>query len=113
MSAPAPLVIRPVPIRDAFKSVNSTVEFAVSIVLILAGFGVLTAVQGDAIEGLIGAAPGVVKLAGDVLRSFQVKKAIDTAEAAVTPLDDPARIVDGQLVALIEDPAQLPGQHRL
>lgn len=80
---------RPVPIKDAFKSVTSAVQFLASIAAVLVGYGVLTAVQGSAVEGLLGAIPGLVSLVGDVVRSFQVKAAIAASEARVTPLSDP------------------------
>lgn len=89
----APLTIRPVPIRDAFRSVQGATAFLGSVAAILVGFGVLTAVQGSALDGLIGAVPGLVALVADVVRSFRVDAAVGEAEAAVTPLSDPAELV--------------------
>jgi hypothetical protein len=83
------VTIRPVPIRDAFKSVGNATDFLISIVVILGGYSALSAQQGDAIVGLLGAIPGLVTLAGDVYRSFKVKAAIAQAESKVTPLSDP------------------------
>lgn len=104
-----PLTVRPVPIQEAFRSVTGATQFAVSLVVLLGGYGVLTAVQGSAIEGLLGAIPGLVSLGGDVVRSFQVQKAIATSEAAVTPLESPAVEVGGELVPLVPD---TEGAHR-
>lgn len=93
---------RPVPIQDAFSSIPNTIRFLASIVATLAGFGVLTAVQGDAVVGLLGLIPGVAAAVAEVLREFRVTRAIHTVERVVTPLSDPARRVDGgALVALV------------
>lgn len=83
------LADRPRPIRDAFKSVGSAVALLGSVATALVGWGVLSTVQGDAINGLLGAVPGVVTLATALLASFGVVK---VAEPQVTPVVDP---VDG------------------
>ena len=88
---------RPVPLRDAFRSVGTAVAFLGSVATSLVGYGVLSAMQGDAIVGLLGAVPGLVTLATALLAAFGVVK---VAEPQVTPTDDPAVVVDGQLVPL-------------
>ena len=101
----APLVSRPTPLRDAFRSVASTVALLGSIVTALVGWGVLTAAQGDAAAGLLGAVPGLVTLVTALLAAFGVVK---RAEPAVTPVDDPAKLVynpdtdEFELVSLVE-----------
>lgn len=77
---------RPRPIMDAFRTVGSAVALAGSIVTALVGWGVLTAAQGDALVGLLGAVPGVVALVTALLAAFGVVRA---AEPAVTPLSSP------------------------
>jgi hypothetical protein len=108
----APLTVRPVPIQDAFRSVGGALDFAGSLVVLLAGYGVVTAVQGSALVALLGTVPGLISLVGDVVRAFQVRRAVAEAEAAVTPLSDPAElvVVDGVevLVPLVRDPARDP-----
>lgn len=106
---PIPFERRPVPIQDAFAHVTSAVKFLASVVSILAGYGLFSVVQESAWLALLGAVPGLVTLAGDVVRSMQVDRAIVEAEAAVTPLSDPAIVVNGELVPLVPD----AGRHRL
>src|SRR5687768_4722394 len=77
---------RPRPILDAFKSVGSAIAFAGSVVTSLVGWGVLSATQGDAVNGLLGAIPGAVALVTALLSAFGVAKA---AEPKVTPVEDP------------------------
>lgn len=89
----APLTVRPVPIQEAFRTVTGASRFLASVAAILVGYGVLTAVQGSAVEGILGAIPGLVALVGDLVRSFQVQRAIGDAEAKVTPSIDPAESV--------------------
>jgi hypothetical protein len=94
----APIVDRPRPILDAFKTVGSAVALLGSVATALVGWGVLTATQGDAVTGLLGAIPGIVTLVTALLAAFGV---VRKAEPAVTPVADPAVEVDGALVALI------------
>lgn len=77
---------RPRPIMDAFKSVGTAVAFIGSVVTSLVGWGVLSATQGDAVNGLLGAIPGAVGLVTALLSAFGVVK---SAEPKVTPVDDP------------------------
>ncbi len=94
----APLNTRPRPILDAFKSVGSAVALLGSITTALIGWGVLSVAQGDALSGLLGAVPGLVTLATALLAAFGVVKA---SEPQVTPVVDPAIVVDGELVPLL------------
>ncbi|CAL9607984.1 hypothetical protein SUDANB95_05531 [Actinosynnema sp. ALI-1.44] len=77
---------RPRPILDAFKSVGSAVALLGSVVTALVGWGVLSAAQGDAVAGLLGAIPGVVTLVTALLAAFGV---VRKSEGQVTPLSDP------------------------
>lgn len=97
MTSSTPLRNRPVPIRDAFRSVGSTVALLGSVATSAVGYGVLTMVQGDALVALLGAIPGVVTLATALLAAFGVVK---VAEPQVTPISDPAVVVEGTLVPL-------------
>lgn len=99
----APLNERPLPLREAFRSVGAGVSFLGSAVTMLAGWGVLTATQHDAIEGLLGAVPGLVTLVTALLSAFGVVK---VGEPQVTPVSDPAAHVDGVLVPLVADTGQ-------
>lgn len=100
----APLLNRPSPITDAFKSVGSAIAFVGSVVTALVGWGVLTAAQGDATTGLLGLIPGVVTALTQVLTAYGVTK---RAAAETTPVSDPAVVVNGQLVQLVPDPEQV------
>lgn len=82
---------RPVPIRDAFRSVGSAVAFAGSVLTSLVGYGILDQVQGDALTNLLGLVPGAVAAVTAVLMAFGVRA---QAEPKVTPAEDP-RTDDG------------------
>lgn len=88
---------RPRPIRDAFRSVGTAVALLGSVVTSLVGWGVITATQGDAVNGLLGAIPGVVALVTALLSAFGVVRA---AEPKVTPLEDPVNDKGQALVAV-------------
>jgi hypothetical protein len=77
---------RPTPIRDAASSVSKGVGVVVSFVTSLAGFGIITAVQEDAVTGLLGLIPGAVTQIGVVLAAFGIAK---RAEPKVTPIASP------------------------
>lgn len=91
---------RPRPILEAFKSVGSAVALIGSIVTSLVGWGVLSATQGDAVNGLLGAIPGVVALATSLLAAFGVVK---SSEGKVTPVEDPRNNAGQKLVAVAAD----------
>lgn len=77
---------RPRPIRDAATTLTKWLGVAGSLVLALIGWGVLSAVQGDAITGLLGVIPGVVNAVTTLLAAFGV---VRRAEPLVTPMSDP------------------------
>lgn len=77
---------RPRPIRDAAAHVSKVLGVLGSLITALAGFGVITIAQGDALAGLLGAIPGVLTLVTSVLVAFRVAR---QAEPEVTPLSDP------------------------
>lgn len=92
------ITTRPRPIRDAFRSVGSAVALIGSVVTSLVGWGVLSAAQGDAVTGLLGAIPGVVTLVTSLLSAFGV---VRRAEPLVTPLEDPVNN-KGQALVVIQ-----------
>lgn len=77
---------RPRPLADAASTVSKIVGTAGTLVAVTVGWGLLTAVQGDAVVGLLGAVPGVVTLVTSVLSAFGV---VRRAEPSVTPVSDP------------------------
>lgn len=95
MTAPD-ITTRPRPILDAFKSVGSAVALIGSILTSLVGWGVISATQGDAVNGLLGAIPGAVALVTSLLAAFGVVK---SAEPKVTPLSDPRNNLGETLTA--------------
>ncbi|GAA1281618.1 hypothetical protein GCM10009634_27330 [Saccharothrix xinjiangensis] len=98
---------RPRPILEAFKSVGSAVSLAGSVVTALVGWGILSQVQGDAVEGLLGAIPGVVTLVTALLAAFKV---VRRAEPLVTPVADPQNNAGVRLVPASAGP---DGSHRI
>lgn len=79
------------PLRSIAGSVSKVVGVLSALVTSLAGYGIVTAVQGDAVTGLLGALPGIVTLIGTVIAAFQTAT---RGENQVTPLSDP-RANDG------------------
>lgn len=79
------------PLRAIAGSVSKVVGILSALVTSLAGYGIVTVVQGDAVTGLLGAIPGVVTLVGTVLAAFQTAT---KGEEQVTPMSDP-RANDG------------------
>lgn len=77
---------RPVPIRDAFKSVGSAIGFAGSVLVSLVGYGVIDQAQADATTNLLGLIPGAITAVTAVLMAFGVRA---SAEPKVTALADP------------------------
>lgn len=77
---------RPRPLLDAASLTLRIVGTAGTVVAMLAGWGVVTAVQQDALLGLLGAVPGLVTLVTAALAAFGV---VRRGESAVTPLSDP------------------------
>lgn len=89
MSAPAQSPERP--IKEAFRSVGSTLALLGSVVTGLVGWGVLTGVEGDAITGLLGVIPGVVTAVTVLGTAFGVLR---KAEPQTTPTADPAVLAE-------------------
>lgn len=74
------------PLGEVAGQVTRLVGMAGSLVTALVGYGVLTAVRGDAVIGLLGAVPGVVTLVTAALAAFGV---VRRGEPLVTPVADP------------------------
>lgn len=92
---------RPRPVRDAASGVAKVVASVGGLITAGVSFGLLTAVQGDAITGLLGLIPGVVAAALPVWSAFRTAT---EAEPMVTPVSAPAtRTYDGRLVPLVPD----------
>ena len=98
---------RPVPIRDAFKSVGSAIGFAGSVLVSLVGYGVLDQAQADAATNLLGLIPGAITAVTAVLMAFGVRA---SAEPKVTPVEDPLLTAPVSPAAAV--PADQPGDHR-
>jgi hypothetical protein len=77
---------RPRPIYEAANSVGTANGVAGSLVTALAGWGIFTLAQGDALQSLLGAIPGLVTLVTTLLAAFGV---VRRSEPQVTPLSDP------------------------
>lgn len=88
---------RPRPVRDVAGSVSALVGVAGTVVTGLAGFGILTAVQGNAIVALLGLIPGLITGVAVVWSAFRTAA---KSEPLVTPISSPAMVVDGELVPL-------------
>lgn len=101
------LSLRPRPILDAFKSIGSAISLLGSMVTAFVGWGILTEVQGDALEGLLGAIPGLITLITSLLSAFGV---VRRAEPLVTPMEDP-RTDDG--VRLVRSKLTADGAHSI
>lgn len=78
--------LRPTPVRDVAGTVATWTAGLGALVVSLVGFGVFTAVQGDALTGLLGAIPGVVAWASSAVAAFRVA---GKAQPLVTPVADP------------------------
>lgn len=77
---------RPRPIKAAADRLSKLLGVAGAFVTALVGWGVVTATQGDAVTGLLGAVPGVVTAVTAVLTAFGIVK---RSEPLVTPVSDP------------------------
>jgi hypothetical protein len=91
-----PQIDRPTPIRDAASAVQKGLGMLGAIATAAAGYGIITAVQGDAVTGLLGAIPGVVTLVSNLLVAFGI---VNKAEPQVTPLASPRDSQGNALVA--------------
>lgn len=59
------------PLRAVAASVSKVVGILTALATSLAGYGVITAVQGDAVTGLLGVIPGLITLVGTVFAAFR------------------------------------------
>lgn len=89
------LVERPRPLAEAARDLSWWLGLSSFLVVGGGSFGLITAQQGDALTGLLGAIPGAVAAVLSVLSAFGV---VRRGEPAVTPLSDPR---DAQLRALV------------
>lgn len=91
------LEARPRPLVDA-ASITSKITGSIgTVVTMLVGWGLVSLVQQDVIEGLLGLLPGLVTSITSVLTAFGV---VRRAEPLVTPLSDPRDDRRRPLVAL-------------
>ncbi len=88
MSTPRPIELeaRPRPLLDAASVTSRVVGTVGTLVAMLVGWGVVSLAQQDAVDGLLGAIPGLVTLVTTVLAAFGV---VRRGEPLVTPLSDP------------------------
>jgi uncharacterized membrane protein YuzA (DUF378 family) len=86
---------RPTPVRDAAAGVAKVTAVIGALITSLVGFGVLQAVQGDAVTSLLGAIPGLVTLVTAALGAFRVAA---KAQPLVTPVSDPQNNAGVRLV---------------
>jgi hypothetical protein len=77
---------RPRPLVDAATWVGRVTGLLGVATTSLVGWGVVTAVQGDAVTGLLGTIPGVVTGVTALLSAFGV---VRRGEPMVTPVSDP------------------------
>lgn len=89
---------RPRPLADAASKVTKVTGVIGAFVTALVGFGILTALQDDAVQGLLGAIPGIVTLVTNALVAFGIVK---KAEPKVTPMIDP-KSDSGQPLVVVE-----------
>lgn len=92
-----PIKTRPRPLREVAQKITKWVGIAGSLVTSLVGFGVVTATQGDAIEGLVGVIPGAFVAVATLLTAFGI---VRQGEPLVTPSSDPR---DDRGVRLVPD----------
>lgn len=92
-----PIETRPRPLRAIAQRITKTITVVGAVVTSLVGVGVVTAAQGDAVTGLLGAIPGIVGGIFAVLTAFGV---VRQGEPLVTPSSDPR---DNRGVRLVPD----------
>jgi len=74
------------PLKSIAAQVSKWTGFLTAAATAAAGWGILTAAQGDAVTGLLGAVPGVLAWVGTALAAFGVA---GQGEPLVTPVADP------------------------
>lgn len=89
---------RPRPLLDAASVTSRVVGTVGTLVAMLVGWGVVSLAQQDAVEGLLGAVPGLVTMVTTLLAAFGV---VRRGEPAVTPLSDP-RTASGQPLVVVD-----------
>lgn len=91
---------RPRPIKAAASKLSTVLGSLGALAAALASWGVVTAAQHDALNGLLGllgvVAPGVIAAATAVLTAFGV---VRSSEPLVTPLKDPRNNAGAALTA--------------
>jgi hypothetical protein len=93
--ARARLNARPRPLKSAATRLARILGVAGSLVTALAGWGLITVLQQDALTGLLGAIPGAVTAVTAVLTAFGV---VRRAEPLVTPISSPQNNAGQDLV---------------
>lgn len=92
---------RPRPLHKAAIAVARGRASIGGLLTAAAGFGLMSAVQVDAVTAALGAIPGIIAAATGVLAAFGVVK---QAEPKVTPIESPAILDEsGEYVALVPD----------
>jgi hypothetical protein len=87
MSRPAHLAVAArYPLRDIAGETARWVGIVGSLVTAAVGYGILTAVQGDAVTGLLGLLPGIVTGVANTVTAFRVA---ERGAQVVTPMIDP------------------------
>jgi hypothetical protein len=74
------------PLRTVASAVAKATGLAAAAVTSIVGFGILTAVQGNALIGLLGIIPGLITAIGTAWAAFRTAA---RGEQHVTPLADP------------------------
>jgi cadmium resistance protein CadD (predicted permease) len=74
------------PLQKVAGQVTKVVGILSALATSLVGYGIVTAVQGDAVTGLLGTLPGLLTLLGTAIAAF---KTANKGEEVVTPVADP------------------------
>jgi hypothetical protein len=96
----AALATRPRPLLGKLTTVGTALSALAGLVTWAASFGLLTVQQEAATSILLAGVPGIITAVSGVLVSFGVVK---SSEPLVTPISDPAIVVDGALLPLTVD----------
>lgn len=96
------VVVRPRPILAKLQSVGSVLAALAGLVSWAGSFGLLTTQQSAASSAALAVVPGVITAVGGLLVAFGVTK---SSEPLVTPVEDPAVVIDGKLLPLVPDRA--------
>lgn len=102
MTAPIDPRNRPRPLAEAADEVNSTRGAWMTLVTFLVSGGMFGAGSGQFWTVILGLVPAVLSLIATALATSGVVK---LGEPKVTPVSDPAKVIDGTLVPLVP---QLP-----